>query len=195
MYSVINYIYADSWESLGLKGDQISQSYRKSTLNIHRKDWCRSWNSSTLATWCEELIHWKRPWCWKRLKVGGEGDDRRWDGWMASPTQWTWVWVNSGSWWWTGRPGVLQSMGLQRVGHDWATELNWTYMHTWMLHEYIQSIYYTYNTFLSFKRLGMQDHSNFYLFIYLFRNKTFSFISFLRWKLRWLILDIFFFIF
>ena len=66
------------------------------------------------------------PWCWERLKVGGEGDDRGWDGWMASPTQWTWVWVNSRSWWWTGRPGVLKSMGSQRVGHDWATELNWT---------------------------------------------------------------------
>ena len=59
------------------------------------------------------------------IGAGGEGDDRGWDGWMASPTQWTWVWVNSGSWWWTGRPGVLQFMGLQRVGHDWATELNW----------------------------------------------------------------------
>ena len=68
----------------------------------------------------------KRPWCWEGLKAGGEGDDRGWDGWMASPTQWTWVWVNSGSWWWTGRPGMLQSMGLQRVGHNWATELNWT---------------------------------------------------------------------
>ena len=79
-----------------------------------------------LATWCKELTHWKRPWCWERLKAGGEGDDRGWDGWMASPTQWTWVWVNSGSRWWTGRPGVLQSMGSQRVGHDWAIELNWT---------------------------------------------------------------------
>ena len=59
-------------------------------------------------------------------KAGGEGDDRGWDGWMASPTQWTWVWVNSGSWWWTGRPGVLQPMGSQRAGHDWATALNWT---------------------------------------------------------------------
>ena len=59
----------------------------------------------------------------ERMKVGGEGDDRGWDGWMASPTQWTWFWVNSGSWWWTGRPDVLQSMGLQRVGHNWATEL------------------------------------------------------------------------
>ena len=67
---------------------------------------------------------WKDPWCWERLKAGGEGDDRRWDGWMASPTQWTRVWINSGSWWWTGRPGVLQSMRLQRAGHDWATALN-----------------------------------------------------------------------
>ena len=71
-----------------------------------------------LATWCEELTHWKRPRCWERLKVGGEGDDRGWDGWMASLTQWTWVWASSESWWRTGKPGVVQSMGLQRVGHD-----------------------------------------------------------------------------
>ena len=76
-----------------------------------------------MATWREELTHWKTPWCWERLKVGGERDDRWWDGWMASPTWWTWVWVSSRSWWWTGRPDVLQSMGLQRVGHNWATEL------------------------------------------------------------------------
>ena len=69
---------------------------------------------------------WKRPWCWEGLGAGGEGDDRGWDGWMASLTRWTWVWVNSRSWWWTGRPRVLQLMGSQRVGHDWATELNWT---------------------------------------------------------------------
>ena len=87
---------------------------------------CWSWNSSTLATSCEELTHWKRPWCWERLGAGGEGDYRGWDGWMTSPTQWTWVWVNSGSWWWTGRPGMLWFMGLQRVRQDWATELNWT---------------------------------------------------------------------
>ena len=84
-----------------------------------------SWNSNTLATWWEELTHWIRPWCWERLRAGGEGDSRGWDGWMASLTQWTWVWVDSGSWWWTGRPGVLQFMGSQKVGHDWATELNW----------------------------------------------------------------------
>ena len=91
------------------------------------KDWCWSWNCNTLATWCEELTHWKRPWCWERLMTGGEGDDRGWDSWMASLTQWTWVWVDSGSWWWTGRPGVLRFMGSQRVGHEWATELNWSH--------------------------------------------------------------------
>ena len=64
---------------------------KKSVLNIHWKDWCWSWNSNTLATWYEELIHWKRPGCWERLKAGGEGDDQGWDGWMASPTQWAWV--------------------------------------------------------------------------------------------------------
>ena len=76
--------------------------------------------------WCKEPTNWKRPWCWERLKAGEEGDDRGWDGWMASLTRWMWVWVNSGSWWWTGRPGMLRFMGSQRVGHDWATELNWT---------------------------------------------------------------------
>ena len=80
----------------------------------------------TLATWCEELTHWKRTWCWERLKARGEGDDRGWKCWMASLTRWTWVWASSGSWWWTGRPGVLQSIGLQRAGHDWVTELNCT---------------------------------------------------------------------
>ena len=80
--------------------------------------WMLNWNSKTLATWCEELTHLKRPWCWERLKAGRERDDRGWDGWMASPTQWTWIWANSGSWWWTGRPGVLYSMGSQRVRHD-----------------------------------------------------------------------------
>ena len=68
----------------------------------------------------------EKLWCWEGLRAGGKGDDRGWDGWMASPTRWTWVWVNSGCWWWTGRPGVLQFMGLQRVGHDWVTELNWS---------------------------------------------------------------------
>ena len=74
----------------------------------------------------KNLTDWKRPWCSEVLGVGGEVDDRGWDGWMASPTRWTWVWVNSRSWWWTGRPGMLQFMGSQRVRRDWVTELNWT---------------------------------------------------------------------
>ena len=108
----------DSWESLGLQGDPTSPSWRRSVLGVHWKDWCRSSNSNTLATSCKEWTHWKRPWCWEGLGAGGEGDDRGWNGCMASPTRWTWVWVNSGSWWWTGRPGVLQFIGSQRVGHD-----------------------------------------------------------------------------
>ena len=86
----------DSWESLGQQREQTSQSLRKSTLNIHWKDWCLSWSSNTLATWCEEPTLWKRPWCSERLRARGERDDRGRDGWMASPTQWTWVWASSG---------------------------------------------------------------------------------------------------
>ena len=114
------------WESLGLQGDPTSPSWRRSVLGVHWKDWCWSWNSYTLATSCKELTHWKRPSCWEGLGAGGERDDRGWDVWMASPTRWTWVWVNSRSWWWTGRPGMLRFMGSQIVGHNWATELNWT---------------------------------------------------------------------
>ena len=117
--------WKDSWESLGLQGDPTSPFWRRSALGFLWKEWCKSWNCSTLATSCEELTHWKRLWCWEGLGAGGEGDDRGWDGWMASLTRWKWVWVNSRSWWWTGRPGVLWFTGLQRVGHDWATELNW----------------------------------------------------------------------
>ena len=76
-----------------------------------------------MATWCEELTHLKRFWCWERVKAGGEEDNRDWDGWKSSPTQWTRVWVNTRSWWWMGRPGMLQSMGSQRVEHYWVTEL------------------------------------------------------------------------
>ena len=105
-----------------------------------RVPWTARWNQSILKEISPEysleglmlkpqyfgylmwLTHWKRPWCWERLKAGGEGDDRGWVVWMASPTRWTWVWASSGSWWWIGKPGVLQSMGSQRVRHDW-TEL------------------------------------------------------------------------
>ena len=75
-----------------------------------------------LATWCEELTQWKRSWCWGRLKAGEEGDDRGCDGWMASLTRWTWVRASSGNWWWTGKPGMLKSMGLQRAMTE---QLNW----------------------------------------------------------------------
>ena len=112
--------------------------------------------TNTLATWCEELTHWKRPWCWERLRAGGEGDDRGWDDWMALPTQWTWVGVDSRCWWWTGRPGVLEFMGSQRVRHDWATELNWWnrmlnifYMLTCYLHNFSWSYLFIFCPFLN----------------------------------------------
>ena len=75
----------------------------------------------------------EKPWCWEGLGAGGEGDHRGWDGWMASLTRWAWVWVKSRSWWWIGSPGVLQSMGSERVGHDWVTELSW--LKAWWVHE------------------------------------------------------------
>ena len=95
--------------------NEISPEYSLERLMLN-------WNSNTLATWCEELTQCKRPWCWERSKAGVEGDDRGWDSWMESLTQWTWVWASSGSWWWTGKPGVLQSMGLQ--SQTWLS--NWT---------------------------------------------------------------------
>ena len=134
----------DSWESLGLKGDTTNTIYPKgnqSWIFIGRTDaeaempifWStdmKNWLIEKDLTHCQkktwftekELTHWKRPWCWERLKAGGEGDDSGWDGRMESPTQWTWVWANSRSWWWTGKPGVLQSMGSKRIRHNWATK-------------------------------------------------------------------------
>ena len=82
-----------------------------------------------LTTWCEELIHWKRPWCWEGLRAGRGGDNRGWGGWMASPTQWIWVWVYSGSWWWTGRPGNCGSWGHK--DSDTTEQLNWTELNWW----------------------------------------------------------------
>ena len=99
---------------------------RRSSQSILRKinpeDWHWSRNSSILAIWCEQLTHWKSPWCWEKLRAEGEEGVRGWDGWMASLMQWTWTWENFGRWWGTGRPGMPQSMGSQRVAHDWATE-------------------------------------------------------------------------
>ena len=123
---------------------------RRSNQSILKKisPWCSleglmlKQNSNILATWCEELTHLKRPWCWERLKAGDEGDNRGWDGYMASPTQWTWFWVDSGSWWWTGRPGVLRFTGSQRVTHDWATELKWTENETKFYNHPINASYF-----------------------------------------------------
>ena len=116
-------IYVDRAGGVPWTERRSSQSTLKEiNLDIHWKDWCWSWNSNTLATWCEELTHLKRPWCWERLKVGRAGDDRGWDGWMASPTQWTWVWASSRSWWWTGKPGAA----VLGVAKSWAWLSDWT---------------------------------------------------------------------
>ena len=120
---LLNYgVGEDSWKSVRLQGDQASQSSRKSILNILWRNWCWSWSSNILATWCKEPTHWKIPWCWERLKAGKEGDNRGWEGWLASPTQWTWVWTSSRRWWGAGKPVVLQSIGAQWV--DMTEQLN-----------------------------------------------------------------------
>ena len=111
---LLNCAGEDSWESLGQQ-DQTIQPARKSTLNIHCKDRC--WSSNTLATWCKEPTHWERPWCWERLRTGGEGDDRGWDGWTASVTQGTWVWAHSGRWW---RTGEWRSLTLSLYYRPWV---------------------------------------------------------------------------
>ena len=108
----------DSWESLRQQGDQNSKEINS---DVHWKDWCWSWSSNILVTWCEELAHWKRPWCWERLKPGGEGEDRGRDVWVASPTQWTWFWADSGRWW-TGKTGMLQPICSQTVKQNIVTE-------------------------------------------------------------------------
>ena len=116
---------ADSEEELKSLLMKVKEESEKTGLKLNIQK-AKYWNSNTLTTWCKELTYWKRPWYWERLKVGGEADNRGWDGWMESLTRWTWDWASSGSWWWTGKPGVLQSTGSQRVRHYWATELNWT---------------------------------------------------------------------
>ena len=103
------------------------QPIHPKVLNIHWKDWRWSWNSNTLATWCEELTHLKRPWCWEKLKAGGERDDRGWDGWMASLTQWTWVWVNSWSWG-DRQGGLVCCSSWDHKESDMTERLNWTDM-------------------------------------------------------------------
>ena len=123
----------DSWESLGLARRSNQSILKEISPGCSLEGLMLKRNSNTLATWCEELTHLKRLWCWETLKAGGcweglgaggEAEDRGWEGWMASLTQWTWVWVDSGSWWWTGRPGVLWFMGCKES--DMTERLNWT---------------------------------------------------------------------
>ena len=159
-----------SWESLGLQGDPTSPSWRRSVLGVHWKDWCWGWNSNTLATSCEELTHWKRPWCWEGLWAGREGDDRVRDSWMASLTRWTWVWVNSGSWWWTGRPSVIWFMGSQKVRESDRTEqLNWTEA----VYEYIYT--YIMNYEITVYIMKISDWENFFFY---FLSSSFSACSY-----------------
>ena len=112
----------DSWESLGCKEIQPLHSEGDQTWDFSGRNDAKA---EAPVLWPPHAKSWLIGKDWEGLGAGEEGDDRGWDGWMASLTQWKWIWVNSGSWWWTGRPGVLRFTGLQRVGHNWATELNW----------------------------------------------------------------------
>ena len=128
----------DSWESLGLQ--------KRSNQSI-LKEMSPEYSSEGLMLklrlqYFSHLTQLKRPWYWERLKVGGEGEGREWDVWLASPTHWMWALVSSGSWWWTGRSGTLQSMGSQRVRHNWVTEMNWyTYISHFKLQEILNHLF------------------------------------------------------
>ena len=123
----------DSSESLGLQEDQTSQSWKTPTVNIHWKEWDWSWSSNTLATWCKEPTHGKRPWCWERLRARGESSNRGWDGWMTSLSQWTWIWVNSGRWERIGNHGMLESKESQTWLSDWTTTTSLKVLSHWGL--------------------------------------------------------------
>ena len=125
----------DSWESLPWTARRSNQSLLKEiSPGCSLEGLMLKLKLQYFGHLMRRADHLKRPWCGERLRAGGEGDNRGWDGWMASPTKWTRVWVNSGSWWWTGRSGALQFMGSQRVGHDWVTESNWTELMAFILH-------------------------------------------------------------
>ena len=149
----------DSWESLGLQEDPAGPSQRRLVLSVHWKDWSWSLNSNTLANWCEELTHWKRPWCWEGLGAGGEGDDRKWDGWMAP-------WFNGHGFMRTlavgdGQGGLVccDSWGHKEL--DTTEWLNWTELNCY--------IYIYLSICLSMKV--------FFTYIYLFLLSYFSFLS------------------
>ena len=117
------YSLSEGWTHRVMKPWSWSED-RERGKHVQEPLLCFPWGRThTLAPWCDELTHLKRPWCWERLRAWGEGDDRGWDDWMTSPTQWTWVWVNFGSWWWTGRPGVLCSCSQKES--DMTERLNW----------------------------------------------------------------------
>ena len=109
------------WRRL-LRAPWTTTKSNHSTLNIHWKDWCWNWGSNTLATWCKDSVHCKSPWCLIRLRAERKGGDRKWNSWILSQTQWTRVWANSGRYERTSKLGMLQSTGLQRVGHDLVTK-------------------------------------------------------------------------
>ena len=116
----------NSWECLGLQGDPTSPILKETGPGCSLKGLMLKLKLQYFGHLMRRVDSLERPWCWEGLRAGGKGDDRRWDGWIGSLTGWTWVWVDSRSWWWTGRSGVLRFMGSQRVRYDWATELNWT---------------------------------------------------------------------
>ena len=136
-------VVEDSWEPLDCKEMQPVHSERDQPWDFFEGNDAKA---ETPVLWTPHAKSWLigKDGCWEGLGAGGEGNDRGWDGWMASPTGWTWVWVNSGRWWWTGRPGMLRFMGLQRVGHDWVTELNWMMHYIKMTCYFILLIYIVY---------------------------------------------------
>ena len=119
------YVGEDSWESLELQGDPTQSILKEISPGCSLEVLMLKLKLQYFGHLMRRVDSLERPWCWEVSGAGGEGNDTAWDGWMVSPTRWTWVWVNTGSWWWTRRPGLLWFMGSQRVRHDWATELNW----------------------------------------------------------------------